>query len=959
MNNKGKKMLAMLLSIIMCVSLLPVPALAEGTITAAEQEGMITAEEENISVAADEEMPAEFSETGDMQDAEDPVEKDLKEEPSVAEEEPTAEVSEAVELETQEEASTEEAEMKEESETAETYLASSGTCGDDLTWTLDDTGTLTISGTGAMKNYDAMATPWYRNRTSIKTVILNTGVTRIGNNAFEDCSELTNVTIPEGVTSISVYAFFACKKLTSITIPEGVKSIGTYAFGACDGLRRVTILEGTEIIQSKAFYYCRALKELKLPRSISVIDWSAFEGCSELKDVSYGGTKLEWGIIDFTSGNETLEEATIYYEKEITTGTCGENLIWNLNDKTKTLTILGTGEMNDYGDFDDAPWYPFRDYIETVVIEEGAESIGSCAFYDCDGLTRIAIPSSVIVIKSYAFYKCNNLSDVDYGDTEGKKRHHLENENWEEYRNYSLFDASWHYSESADGWDYCGNNVLWKYDSSSRCLTIKGSGEMWDYSIFSPAPPWHEKAGRIVSVSIGSGITSIGSGALSDCTKVTSLILPGNLISIGDYAFYGCEKLKDVQIPASVRSIGIGAFSGCASLLEATIPSGVTSIDESLFYECSSLTSITIPESVTSIGRQAFSYCYNLQNITLPSKIKTIDYFVFTHCSSLDRIVIPASVVSISGYAFAYCMGLKTIVFQGDVPNISSDAFIRVTADAYYPKDADWWEDDLLDYGGKLTWHPYSTEHQEFKLNKSSLNLPCGKSETLKASGNATVLWFSKDSSVATVNGSGKVTGKKVGKTEIFASSFDGSYQVSCKVRVLFKDVTDSSLFYFEPIYTLFDKGVIGGYDDGTFRPTGNCNRAAVVTFLWKLAGRPEPGKMATFKDMTTNEDFNKAISWAAEEGITSGWSDNTFRPWNTCNRAAIVTFLWRYAGEPEPKQMATFKDMTGNADFDKAISWAAENGITTGYDGNLFKPWNTCNRLAVASFLDRYDKLG
>ena len=116
---------------------------------------------------------------------------------------------------------------------------------------------------------------------------------------------------------------------------------------------------------------------------------------------------------------------------------------------------------------------------------------------------------------------------------------------------------------------------------------------------------------------------------------------------------------------------------------------------------------------------------------------------------------------------------------------------------------------------------------------------------------------------------------------------------------------------------------------------------------------------MATFTDMPTeNEEFCKAISWAAEQEITTGWDDNTFRPWNTCNRAAIVTFLWRYAGKPEPGSMATFKDMTDNEDFNNAISWAAENGITTGWADNTFRPWNTCNRLAVASFLYRYDNL-
>ena len=170
-----------------------------------------------------------------------------------------------------------------------------------------------------------------------------------------------------------------------------------------------------------------------------------------------------------------------------------------------------------------------------------------------------------------------------------------------------------------------------------------------------------------------------------------------------------------------------------------------------------------------------------------------------------------------------------------------------------------------------------------------------------------------------------------------------------------FSDVTDPDTFYYAPVYWAAGKGIVSGWDDGTFRPWNNCNRAAVVTFLWRMAGKPEPTKTDAFSDMTSNEEFNKAICWAAEKGITSGWSDGTFRPWNTCNRAAVVTFLWRYAGKPEAASTASFSDMTENAEFNAAISWAAEEGITSGWNDGTFRPWNTCNRAAIVSFLYRY----
>ena len=203
-------------------------------------------------------------------------------------------------------------------------------------------------------------------------------------------------------------------------------------------------------------------------------------------------------------------------------------------------------------------------------------------------------------------------------------------------------------------------------------------------------------------------------------------------------------------------------------------------------------------------------------------------------------------------------------------------------------------------------------------------------------------------------------TGYNVGMVELIIRG-TGLYKGEKRVpfRIQFKDVTDpEEQFYYDHVYWLVDNGITTGYADGTFGSMKECNRAAVVTFLWRLAGRPEPAAMASFKDMTGNSDFDKAISWALEEGITTGWDDNTFRPWNTCNRAAIVTFLWRYAGCPKPAAMASFKDMTGNSDFDQAISWALENGITTGWNDNTFRPWNNCARLAVASFLYRFSHL-
>ena len=177
----------------------------------------------------------------------------------------------------------------------------------------------------------------------------------------------------------------------------------------------------------------------------------------------------------------------------------------------------------------------------------------------------------------------------------------------------------------------------------------------------------------------------------------------------------------------------------------------------------------------------------------------------------------------------------------------------------------------------------------------------------------------------------------------------------------LFSDVTDPSQFYYDPIYWAAERGITTGFSDGTFRPLNNCNRASIVTFLWRYAGSPQPQKLHNypFSDPTSNNDFNTAIMWAAENGIATGFDDGTFRPWDSCNRASMVTFLWRYAQRPGSGKFDwnQFNDMTGNPDFNDAITWAATHGITTGWPDGTFRPWATCNRLSVITFLYRFQE--
>ena len=235
----------------------------------------------------------------------------------------------------------------------------SGSCGENVTWTLTADGTLTISGTGAMTDYTYDSrSPWYSCRTYIKRVVMQQGVTSIGDHAFWDCSGLTSVTIPDGVTSIGGDAFSGCAALTSVTIPgsvtsigggafsgctsltsvaipssvteiggsafsgctgltsvtipDSVTSIGDSVFSGCTALTAVTISDGVTAIGGSTFSNCIRLAKVTIPKSVTSIGKNAFYYCESIADVYYDGTEEDWAKISISEGNEDLLAAALH-----------------------------------------------------------------------------------------------------------------------------------------------------------------------------------------------------------------------------------------------------------------------------------------------------------------------------------------------------------------------------------------------------------------------------------------------------------------------------------------------------------------------------------------------------------------------------------------------------------------------------------------------------------------------
>ncbi len=246
-------------------------------------------------------------------------------------------------------------------------------------------------------------------------------------------------------------------------------------------------------------------------------------------------------------------------------------------------------------------------------------------------------------------------------------------------------------------------------------------------------------------------------------------------------------------------------------------------------------------------------------------------------------------------------------------------------------------------------------------LDKKEASVVCGKTLTLKATVKGTsdkVTWKTSDSKIATVDKNGKITAKMAGVVTVTATVAGKS--ASCKLTVLYKDVTNPKDFWYTPTYYLTQTGVAKGYANQTeFRPANECSRAQMVTFLYRLQGEPKTkATSCKFPDVEPDDYFYKPVIWAVEKGITTGYSDGQFKPQNICTRAQTVTFLWRMAGKPAPSTTVNnFFDVKEKDYFYKATIWASEMKIVAGYSDGSFKPQGNCLRRQMVTFLYKYDK--
>lgn len=635
--------------------------------------------------------------------------------------------------------------------------ASSGTCGTNVTWTLDDHGLLTISGTGKIDDYSQ---PW--SISDVRKVVISDGVTRIGDQAFYQCANLTEASIPASVTQIGSFAFGDCESLTGIAIPNGVTGIGKYAFYGCSSLTDLTIPVSVTSIGESAFSACNGLTRVTIPGSVAQIQKNTFFGCSSLTDLTIreGVTGIGQyafkncgSLTDLTIPNGVTSLADYAFEgcASLTNVTVPES-----------VTRIGTA-------------FSGCSSLKSFVIPDGVTEIASHAFNDCSSLTGIVIPDSVTAIGKYAFFDCSSLTDLTVPDS----------------------------VTSIGEYAFSGCSSLTEF-------TIPGSvAHILEYTF--------SRCSSLTDLTIREGVTGIARYAFKNCESLTGVVFPNSLTTIGTYAFEGCDSLGAVTIPDSweggfgtafsgsgvtsitlpdtVTSIGSFAFSFCRKLTNIVIPDSVTRIYKYAFAECSSLAGVTIPEGVTEIEESAFSGCASLRNVRLPGSLTSIGISAFRNCSSLSYITIPAGVINIGKEAFYRTSGaaLLSLCFLQE----GNDGFVCQTSAFGNGTVVLYCHRDSSAGAWASIYFPENTVYLEDVADPNTIRTIClpadfrlAKGETRKldagvfpADHSPSLTWSSSKSSVATVR-NGTVTAVSAGTAVITAREGSASASVTVQVYI-------------------------------------------------------------------------------------------------------------------------------------------------------------------------------
>ena len=616
----------------------------------------------------------------------------------------------------------------------------SGSCGTSVSYSyVESTHTLTISGTGAMADYENPSErPWNSYVEEIETIVIEDGVTTIGKYAFNYCSGLTTITIPASVTSIGDYAFYDCSGLTSVTIPASVTTIGDAAFFNCSGLTAVTIPSSVTTIGVEAFSYCSNIatmtvedgntkydsrngcnaiieqesntliagcKNTIIPDDVTNIDNNAFEGCSDLTTVTIPASVKSIGSYAF-SGCSGLTTITI----PASVTSIGYAAFAGCNNLA-TMTVDAGNKVYDSRNSCNAIIEQETKTLiagcKNTIIPDDVTRIGDVAFQGCSGLTTVTIPAGVTYIGYDAFYNCTKV-EVVYCNADPEEL------TWDEggcddfkddgstiihVANAAPWIAKFTGVVRATFSDTPYVPLTWNYDAGTKTLTFSGTAIP---SYNDPDErPWKDYVSEVEKIVISDDVTTIGDVAFQDCTGLTTVTIPAGVTYIGYDAFYKCTAVTDVYCNADPLKL-TWEENGCddfkydgSTIIHVAdadpwytkfggVVHGIfrdpSTVPLTWNYDAGTKTltfsgTEAIPSCNDSDKRPWIDYVSEVENIVINEGVRGIGNYAFYNCDGLTTVTIPASVKSIGSYAFEDCYSLTTVTIGSGVTNICYAAF--------------------------------------------------------------------------------------------------------------------------------------------------------------------------------------------------------------------------------------------------------------------------------------------
>ena len=820
----------------------------------------------------------------------------------------------------------------------------------------------------------------------IKSVKMGASITYIADSAFENCFDLSSVTWGSGLVTIGSDAFNNCTSLSSVTLPESLETLGYHAFYNCTGLSSVTINAkklndlsydscfynagknvtngiavtfGNEVtriprylfkcdqnyyariksvkmgsaityiaesvfvncldldnvtwgsglvsIESDAFNNCTSLPSVVLPESLETLGYHAFYNCTGLSSVTINAKQLNDLSSDscfYNAGKNSANGITVTFGNAVTRiprylFNCDQNYYARIKSVKmgSAVTLVAGGAFENCLDLSSVTW------------GSNLVTVSDAAFKSCTSLPIVSLPAALETISSEAFMNCSRLTTVTLPVSLTTMGYHAF------YNDTALTSITINSKKLNDfSYDSCFYNAG-KHAANGITVTFGNEVTRIPRYLFKCDQNYYA---RIKSVKMGSAITYIANSAFVNCFDLSSVTWGSGLVTIGSDAFNNCTSLSSVTLPESLETLGYHAFYNCTGLSSVTINAKKLNDlgYDSCFYNAGKNVTngiaVTFGNEVTRIPRYLFKCDQNhyarIKSVKMGSAVTLVAGGAFENCLDLSRVTWGNNLVTVSDAAFKNCQSISTISLPASVAEVGYQAFRScknlIRLDVNNPK--------CTLYG-----------------NKDTLGVP----------------------------GTAVIYGYRNSTAQTYATKYGYSFVAldTTPQPLPFTDVP-SGTYYYDAVRWAVENNVTSGTSATTFSPDEGCTRAQVVTFLWRAAGKPDPASSKSpFSDVKEGAYYYNAVLWAVEKGITNGTSDKTFSPDETCTRAQIVAFLWRYEEQPVPTGTSNpFADVRTSAYFGSAVLWAVETGITNGTSATTFDPEDTCTRAQVVTFLYR-----